>query len=153
MIDNPTALERTLLETIPLARAMEVSVLEYDGNRLALNAPLRCNVNDKGCAFGGSMASLMTLAGWGLINLKLGEAQCRADVFVADSSMNYLAPLWDELVAEASAEPGQNWEDFINDFNRRGKARIAIAIEMTSTQGAGVACRMQARFVAKPAAY
>lgn len=149
VIDNPTLLERTILESIPLARAMEVSVLEYDGNRLALSAPLGCNVNDKGCAFGGSMASLMTLAGWGLINLKLGENDCAADVFIADSTIAYMAPLWDELIAEAAAEPGQQWETFITDFRKRGRARISIAIEMTSVQGGAVVCRMNARFVAK----
>lgn len=149
MIDNPTLLERTILESIPLARAMDLSVLEYDGNRLALNAPLASNVNDKGCAFGGSMASLMTLAGWGLVNLKLGEAELGAEIFVADSAITYLNPLWDELVAEAAAEPGHNWPDFIDEFQKRGKARINIAVEMTSLQGGGIVCRMFARFVAK----
>ena len=153
MIDHPTLLERTILESIPLARAMDLSVLEYDGNRLALSAPLGSNVNDKGCAFGGSMASLMTLAGWGLINLKLGERDCAADVFVADSSIVYVAPLWDQLVAEASAEPGQSWDDFIRDFQKRGKARIGICVEMTSLQGGAVVCTMQARFVAKPSSH
>jgi thioesterase domain-containing protein len=151
VIDHPTLLERTILETIPLARAMALSVLEYDGNRLALNAPLSENVNDKGCAFGGSMASLMTLAGWGLVNLKLGEAELEADVFVADSAITYVAPLWDELVAEAAAEPGNHWPDFVEEFRKRGKARIGIAVEMTSLQGGAVVCRMFARFVAKRA--
>jgi thioesterase domain-containing protein len=149
VIDNPTLLERTILESIPLARAMDLSVLEYDGNRLALNAPLASNVNDKGCAFGGSMVSLMTLAGWGLVNLKLGEAECSAEVFIADSTVSYLDPLWDELVAEAAADQGQDWTEFLQDFQKRGRARIGIAIEMTSVQGGAVVCKMSARFVAK----
>jgi len=149
MIDHPTQLERTLLESIPLARAMGLSVLDYDGNRLALTAPLAANVNDKGCAFGGSMVSLMTLAAWGLINLKLGEAGLDADVYVADSAISYLEPVWEALIAEASAEPGQDWAVFVHDFNQHGKARITIAVEINSVQGAGVACKMFARFVAK----
>ena len=149
VIDNPTLLERTILESTPLARAMDLTVLEYDGNRLALHAPLASNVNDKGCAFGGSMVSLMTLAGWGLVKLKLGEADCSADVFVADSRVTYLDPLWDELVAEAAAEAGQNWLQFLNAYQKRGKARITIAVEMTSVQGGAVVCTMCARFVAK----
>src|SRR5690606_6825838 len=63
------ALERELLAEIPLARAMQLSVAAYDGATLALAAPLAPNGNDKGCAFGGSLASLMTLAGWGLAHL------------------------------------------------------------------------------------
>lgn len=151
MIDSPTLLERTILESIPLARAMDISVLEYDGSRLALNAPLSSNVNDKGCAFGGSMVSLMTLAGWGLVVLKLGQAQCTANVYVADSSVSYLSPLWDELVAEAAIESGHSWDDFVQDFQKRGKARITVLIEMTSVQGGAVVCTMTARFVAKNA--
>ena len=97
------ALERALREGIPLARAIDLRVADYDGNRLALSAPLAPNVNDKGCAFGGSMSSLLTLAAWGLVNLKLAEAGLAADVYVQDAQLSYLAPVWGELVAEATA--------------------------------------------------
>lgn len=128
---------------------MDVAVLDYDGNRLALSAPLSSNVNDKGCAFGGSMVSLMTLAGWGLVNLKLGEADCSADVYVVDSSISYIETLWDELVAEAALDGGESWQDFLLDYQKRGKARVTVAVEMTSVQGGAVVCKMTARFVAK----
>ena len=55
---------RDRVREIPLARAMALTVAGYDGATLALAAPLAPNGNDKGCAFGGSLASLMTLAGW-----------------------------------------------------------------------------------------
>src|SRR6188768_4250803 len=93
-ITETTALERHIRETIPLARAIDLRVGEYDGYRLQLSGPLGPNINDKGCAFGGSITSLLTLAGWGLINLKLGEAGIHADVFVQDASVLYLAPIW-----------------------------------------------------------
>lgn len=149
MIDNPTALERTILESIPMARAMGMTVLDYDGHRLAVAAPLAPNINDKGCAFGGSMFSAMTLAAWGLITLKLGEHDMEADVFIAESTIRYLEPVWDELVAEAAVEADQSWEDFLQDYTKRGKARILIAVEMSSATGGGVACKMTAKFVAK----
>ena len=58
-------LEHELLSQIPLTRAMQLRVVDYDGSTLRLAAPLAPNVNDKGCAFGGSLASLLTLACWG----------------------------------------------------------------------------------------
>jgi len=142
------ALERQMREGIPLARAMDLRVLEYDGNRLALVAPLAPNVNDKGCVFGGSMSSLLTLAGWGLINLKLAEAGIAADVFVQDAHLEYLAPLWGELVAEAYAD-GAPWAAFGAALRAKGKARIAIQAEIAGPEGAGAAARQTARFVAK----
>ena len=145
-------LERHLRDTIPLARAMDLHVGDYDGYRLALYAPLAPNVNDKGCAFGGSMSSMLTLAGWGLVNLKLAEAGEEADVFVQDSAISYLNPVWDALTAEAAAEPGQDWDQFIADLRARGKARITMMAEVAVAEGGGVACRMFGKFVAKRSA-
>ena len=150
MIDSSDthALERHILETIPLARAMDLSVVEFDGHRLALSAPLAPNVNDKGCAFGGSLVSLLTLTGWGLVNLKLAEADMTADVFVQDSTVVYLEPVWDEIVAEASAAADQSWDVFIEGMREKGKARIAVDAELQNGSGS-ICARFVARFVAK----
>ena len=141
------ALERQIREGIPLARAMDLRVLEYDGHRLALVAPLAPNVNDKGCVFGGSMSSLLTLAGWGLINLKLAEAGITADVYIQDAHLDYLAPVWGELVAEAYANDAP-WDAFGEALRAKGKARITIQAELAGPEGAGTAARQTARFVA-----
>ena len=148
-ITDTSTLERHILATIPLARAMELRVAEYDGNRLALAAPLGPNVNDKGCAFGGSMASLATLAGWGLVCLKLGEAGLAAEVYVQDSTIVYLAPVWDEIVAEAAVAQDESWERFLGAMRERGRARVSIDAELAAAEGGSVPARVTARFVAK----
>ena len=56
---------------MPPVAAMQVEVEGMRGDALRLTAPLSANVNDKGNAFGGSLTSLMTVAGWGLVTLKL----------------------------------------------------------------------------------
>lgn len=141
-------LERHLLSGIPLAREMQMRVAEYDGSCLQLVAPLAPNVNDKGCAFGGSLVSLMTLACWGLATMRLGEAGHAADVFVQDSMVNYLEPVWGELVIEAQQLLGDGeWENFVDTFVARGKARITLTAQVT-TPGGGAAARLSARFVA-----
>ncbi|HET8897990.1 MAG TPA: YiiD C-terminal domain-containing protein, partial [Rhodanobacteraceae bacterium] len=98
-------LERYILEHIPLARAMQLRVADWDGHRLQLAAPLTPNINDKDCAFGGSLSSLMTLAGWGATVLLLAARGVSADVFVARSEIRYLAPLFGDLRARAEAAP------------------------------------------------
>jgi thioesterase domain-containing protein len=148
-IHDTTTLERHILATIPLARAMDLRVVDYDGHRIALAAPLGPNVNDKGCAFGGSLASLATLAGWGLICLKLAEGGIAAEVYVQDSTIVYLAPVWDEIVAEAAAAQDESWDRFLDAMRDRGKARIAIDAELAAAEGGSVPARVTARFVAK----
>lgn len=148
MIHDTLSLERTILETIPMARAMGIGVLDYDGHRIALQAPLAPNVNDKGCAFGGSLVSLMTLAGWGLVTAKLLDAGLDAEVYVADSEVRYRAPLYADLRAVAALADGADWPAFVATLRERGKSRLEVLARIDTPEGA-VACESRSRFVAK----
>jgi thioesterase domain-containing protein len=134
-------------QAMPPVAAMQVAIAEHDGTRLLLRAPLAVHVNDKGCAFGGSLVSLMTLAGWGLVFLQLQEAGRDADIFVADSQVRYLAPLYADLVAEATFAPDASVADFLRTLDARGRARIALQAQVPLPEG-GVATAMQAQYVA-----
>ena len=126
---------RTWTRDLPPLAAIQARVCGYDGRCLRLEAPLAANVNDKGSAFGGSMTSLMTYAGWGLVTLHLHQAGVRADVFVADSSLRYLKPLYADLRAEATLAPGQSWDTFLATLAQRGRARIHLQARMTLPEG------------------
>ena len=137
---------RAHLQSIPLVRAMQVEVVGDSAGRLRLQAPLGPNVNDKGCAFGGSLVSLMTLAGWCLVSGRLERAGLEAEVYVADSLVHYLAPLRADLEAEAWLEEG-DWAAFLAGFRERGKARCRIAARVCLPEG-GEATTFSGRFVA-----
>jgi thioesterase domain-containing protein len=139
--------ERALLADIPLARAIQLRVQDYDGDNLRLAAPLAPNINDKGCAFGGSLLSLLTLAGWGLIVLKLRELDIRCEVYVQDSEVRYLAPVWEDFVAQAHLAEGESWGEFLRALQARGRARLRVACRVPLATGSE-ACVMNARFAA-----
>ena len=133
---------------MPPVAAMQVRVDGYDEeDGLRLSAPLAANVNDKGSAFGGSLTSLMTVAGWGLVTLRLQLAGLKADVFVADSAIRYLVPLRSDLQARASLAEGQCWEGFVQTLLKRGRARIQVLAQVTLPDG-GMATTLSGRFVA-----
>lgn len=132
---------------MPPVAAQRFAVEGFDGERLALSAPLDANVNDKGSAFGGSLAALMTLAGWALTTLRLNLLDIDAEVYVADSSVKYLAPLRDGLRASAWLADGEDWNAFVATLRGRGKARLNVAAQV-DLPGGGVATAMRARFVA-----
>ena len=134
-------------QAMPPVAAMRLSIAGYDGQRLRLRAPLAANVNDKGCAFGGSLGSLMTLAAWGLVTLRVQEAGMQADVFGADSRIRYLAPLFADLSAEAELEPSASWDDFLATLRERGRARTELVARVPLPDG-GVAAEFGARYVA-----
>lgn len=109
---------------MPPVRALQLSIEHYDGERLQLSAPLAANVNDKGCAFGGSLASMMTLACWGRVWLGLDAEAIDADIYVADSQVRYLAPLYDDLHVVASLEPAADWAQFLLALRQKGRGRV-----------------------------
>ena len=138
---------RDYCRSMPPVAAMQVDVAGYDGERLRLAAPLSVNVNDKGCAFGGSLTSLLTVTGWGLVTLRLQLAGLKAEVYVADSTVRYLAPLYADLVAEAASAPGESWETFLETLKQRGRARIQVEARVPLPEG-GIATTLTGRFVA-----
>jgi thioesterase domain-containing protein len=133
--------------TMPPAAAMRIRATRLDATGLRLHAPLAANVNDKGNAFGGSLASVLTLAAWGLVDANLRASGRVADVYVADSHLRYLLPLYDDLQAHAWIAPGEDWPAFVRCLDERGKARLALEADVRDAAGRPVAT-LAARFAA-----
>lgn len=131
------------LSAMPPVAAMDIRITGYEDGVLRMQAPLAANVNDKGNAFGGSLASVMTLSGWALVSLRLALAGQEAEVYVADSSIRYRAPVYGDLLATARAAPEQDWDAFLALFAKRGRARVTVRAEIE-----GGAAELEGRFVA-----
>ena len=141
------ALERDILEHIALARAMAITVEHYDGESLTLAAPLAPNVNDKACAFGGSLVSVMTLAGWGLVKLALDRHGRDCDIYVQDSDVRYLAPVWNDFTAVARLVDRESFTAMAEALSSRGRARTRVRCVVPLPDGTSAAT-LEARFVA-----
>lgn len=137
---------------IPLTRDIALQLHDYDGEHLTLAAPLAPNVNDKGCAFGGSLVSVMTLTGWGLVELALRERGEDCDVFVGESTVRYLSPVWDDFLSAAQLAAEADWTTFFGTLAARGKARIEVTCAIPG-DGDKPAATLSARFVAKRRAH
>ena len=140
-------LERHLLDTIPLAQAMELRVAGYEAGELRLCAPLAPNRNDKGCAFGGSLASIMTLAGWGVAMLRLQGHGESAEIYVQDSTVRYLAPVWEMIYVTARLDADEAGAEFAAIYAARGRSRATVNARCQLADGT-VAATLDARFVA-----
>ena len=141
-----SAIEQAMFGEIPLAQAMGLRVRSHDQNNLILTAPLAPNINDKGCAFGGSLVSALTLSGWGLIFLRLRDAGIHRDIYVQDSQIRYLLPVWNNFDASARLAEGESWDGFFSTLKSRGRARLCTESTVTLEDGKP-ACILQARFV------
>ena len=144
--DGIGLLERHFRSMPPVA-ALQLRIGRFDGTSLQLHAPLAAHVNDKGCAFGGSMASLMTLACWGVVTLRLAREGLAADVFVADTRLRYRAPLFADLHVEARLASEEAWPGFVARLRERGRASLQLDACVYLPDG-GIAAESQARYAA-----
>ena len=131
---------------MPPVAALQPAIDAWHDGHLRLSAPLAANVNDKGCAFGGSLVSLMTLAGWGVATLALERAGLHADVFVASSEVRYRAPLFADLEAVANAGAAE-LAAFVAALRDNGRASLCLDA-CVPLPGGGSACDMRSRYVA-----
>lgn len=137
-------LERTLHGEIPLSQAMGIRVAGYDGRCLRLAAPLAPNINHKHTAFGGSLYSLAVLCGWGLLHIKLVEAGLNKHIVIQESSIRYLRPLNQEMLAECCVDEAE-LDRFLRTLEKHDRARISLAVAILP--GAQPAVEFSGRYV------
>ncbi|WP_448953305.1 thioesterase domain-containing protein [Labrys neptuniae] len=126
----PAELEADLHDNIPLTRAMQIKVLEIGPDFVRLGAPLAANINHHRTAFGGSLATLATLAAWSLAQLKLRQAGLDCSLVVGSVHMDYLAPVEGDFSARSVLAEPEKWPHVLETFARRGKARIQVLAEI-----------------------
>ena len=127
--DAARRLASYMREHIPLVVQMQVSVATLDDSGLTLTAPLAPNINHERTAFGGSLASLLTLACWGYLWTLLDEGR-GLRIVVKDAQLEYLRPVTGTLEAHCPPADAEALQRFRDTLARRGKARIGLKAEM-----------------------
>lgn len=130
MGDTPSSLLETtryLHEQIPLTAYMGVKVVSNTPAGVRLFAPLAPNLNHCQTVFGGSAASLATLACWTLLRLRLQERFLPCDLVVRRSQMEYNRPMAGDFNALCSLPMPDDWQQFISQLRSCGKARINLS--------------------------
>ncbi len=92
MIDLRT-FEDECRRDIPLLTAMELSFGRYKDLSLTMQAPLAPNINNKGTAFGGSIASICLFGGWAVSTLAFTDHGIEnTEIVVYTSEMTFERP-------------------------------------------------------------
>ncbi|HVU17084.1 MAG TPA: YiiD C-terminal domain-containing protein [Candidatus Didemnitutus sp.] len=128
-------LERFLHDKIPLTRAMELRVVESNGDRLVLEAPLAPNRNHLGTAFGGSLHNLPTLACYAVVWTLLREAGIDGHVVVKRSAASYREPVTGSLTATCPRPAAGRVAKFVSDLQRYHKARMDLHATIAGANG------------------
>lgn len=124
-----TQLQQAWYENIPLSEKMGIRISQYTGQSFVTTMPEAGNQNPHQILFAGSLFSLGTLTGWGLIWLLLRERNLGGAIILADSHVRYSKPITGRPKAVADLS------SFCGDLDRlaRGcKARLQLEVNLFS---------------------
>jgi thioesterase domain-containing protein len=117
---------------IPLLDAMQLSFTGYDDLVLTMEAPLAPNINNKGTAFGGSIASICLFGGWAVATLAFAERGIdNTEIVVFKNEMTFERPARGLLQVRTYLEP----DDFATCLDRLeagdpGRIRFDVRVEL-----------------------
>ncbi|WP_333608344.1 bifunctional GNAT family N-acetyltransferase/hotdog fold thioesterase [Arsukibacterium sp.] len=83
----------TWQQTIPLSQFMQLRITECNGYQLSCTAPIAPNINLHHTMFAGSIYTLATLTGWGLLYLQLQAQGLSGAQVLADARIRYRKPV------------------------------------------------------------
>lgn len=117
---------------IPLLNAMQLSFVHFEETTLTMEAPLAPNINNKGTAFGGSIASICLFAGWAVATLAFQSNDIHnTEIVVYRNEMTFERPARGHLTVKARIRP--------DDFSAclaslrsgdAGRIRLNIQVEL-----------------------
>ncbi|BCL74380.1 thioesterase [Jeongeupia sp. HS-3] len=126
----------------PLLAAMDVRLVG-DARAWQLHAPFDPNRNDHGTAFGGSLSTLATIAGWLYVSVLAGDA---FDVVIQSGNAHFVQPLQTGLVSQVTAVSDDELVRFRQTLARRGRARLTVHASVGD--GTSEAMRFTGQYVA-----
>jgi thioesterase domain-containing protein len=145
---EPQRLQELLYREIPLSRAMAVTVQACCTDAVVLQAPLGPNYNHQQNAFGGSLATLALLAGYGMVWSVLEHHALQAELVIQESTTRYLRPVTRDFAARCEAPDAAEIDRFAATLRRGRRARLRLV--STIHEDGALAVAFEGAYVALP---
>lgn len=124
-------LENKLHNEIPLTKFMDLKITKYEEKELITIAPLNKNINDKGTAFGGSLATLTIISGWSICWLISKELEINSEnIVVIKNEHSYRKPVTKELICHTKRPTKDEIENLKNKLLLKKSASIKISSQI-----------------------
>ena len=121
-------LEEFCDQSLPIAKYLNLQVLEYDGEIFKLGIDLKPSINDKLTAFGGSLYCVSVVNCWGMVYMQARQRGINPNLVVSHAEIDYLAPVDDELIVSTCSDPSDmSWDHFFDKYQQTGKTRANVS--------------------------
>jgi len=125
---NRQDFQHRIREAIPLAASMQLEAVEVSPEKVILKAPFGPNRNNHGTVFGGSIATLMLLTGWALLQPRMEEEVQGSLAVIARSDVSYRVPVEGDVYARTHPLNTPDLARFMAELREKGKAVIKVKV-------------------------
>ena len=139
-------LESAWRQGIPLVAAMGVEIAGYTDDELVLRAALAPNINVHGTGFAGSLYSICTLAGWGVLWLQLRARGRAAHIVLSEAQIDYGRAVEEAIVCRCRFDP-ETQAPNLSQLDATGSGLFPLTATIES--GGGRAVRFEGEYAVK----
>lgn len=119
-------LQQTWHQTIPVSQFMQVTPVHFDGDQFSCTAPIAPNINLHQTMFAGSIYTLMTLTGWGMLWLQQRVHGVEGNIVLADAHIRYTAPI------TQAPQVSVTWPEStsLDALKTGGKVKVTLEVQL-----------------------
>jgi len=125
--DISFALQNVWHATIPMSKAMNITIGYYDQQTLVTTCDEIFNKNLHNTMFAGSIYTLATLTGWGWVYLFLQQRNLDGNIVLADANIRYHSPI--EGIAYAKTGLSLSSGD-VDDLEHKKKVKLQVEVKI-----------------------
>ena len=139
-------LEQVWHKTIPISKHMLIHPASLVDNRFTVCADRAANINLHNTMFAGSIYTLATLCGWGMVHLLLKSQNVIGGIVLADADIRYSKPLHGQPLAVCDGNELSNVDVSVL---AQGK-RLRINLSVNVCDGDTVVAKFNGKYVVLP---
>jgi len=132
--DKSLSLQNTWHSTIPMSKAMNITIGYYDQRTLVTTCDEIFNKNLHNTMFAGSIYTLATLTGWGWVHLLIQQKNLDGNIVLADANIRYHSPVEGITFAKTGLSLSSGDVDDLRD-----KKKVKLQVEVNIISGEKIA--------------
>jgi thioesterase domain-containing protein len=131
---------------IPPVKDLRFQIQSISSEEVVARAPLIENSNHMGTAFGGSLYSMLVLTSYTWLYAQLKDSHPDVEIVIQSGDIRYLKPVKKTIQTKCVAPPEESWQAFLQQLEKRGRARLTLTAAVLDGEMACVA--LDGQFVA-----
>jgi len=145
---NKYELQNYIVKNIPIVKEMGFIIEDIGDNQVIVSGEYKKHINHTNSVFGGSISSVMTLAGWGRVRILIEDIDKNAVILIKSNSTDFIKPVVEDYIVITESLLEKDIEKFKKIYNKFGKGRIMVNAVLKHRNSNEILAKFIGEFVA-----